>query len=138
MSPWCPPSSSSASPSAAQQRCHWPPCRTARGPPTSPSLHASPPSLPTALAPSCWPSPSVPRRSAVRPSRHVAIAVASTLAAYKALSFLAQELHELTLVLFHHFISAEQDHNLGSTIAVRFSSPASSTHRGQPPCARPC
>jgi hypothetical protein len=109
ISPWPPPlSSSSAYPSAAQQDRRWPPCRATRGPPASPSLHVSPASLPTALAPSCWPSPSVPRRSVARPSRHLAVAVASTPAAYKTLSFLAEELPELTLVLFHHFISAER------------------------------
>jgi hypothetical protein len=31
-----------------QQRHRWPPCHAARGPPASPSLHASPPSSPTA------------------------------------------------------------------------------------------
>jgi hypothetical protein len=137
--PLAPPplSSSSASPSATQQHDRWPSCHTARGPPASPSLHTSSPSLPTTLAPSYWPSPSVPRRSVARPSCHLAVAVASTPAAYKTLSFLAQELPELTLVLFHHFISAEQDHSPGSTIAARSSSPASSAHRGQPPPACP-
>jgi hypothetical protein len=52
------------SPSAAQQRRRWLPCRAARGPPASPGLHASPPSSPTASTPSCWPSPSAARRSA--------------------------------------------------------------------------
>jgi hypothetical protein len=49
------------------------------------------------------------RTSAARPSRHLAVAVASTPAAYKTLSFLAPVLLELTVVLLHHFISAEQD-----------------------------
>jgi hypothetical protein len=137
--PLAPPlSSSSASPSAAQQHHRWPSCCAARGPPASSSLHVSPPSLPTALASSCWPSPSMPCRSAARPSRHLAVAVASTPAAHKALSILTQDLPKLTLVLFHHFISAEQDHSPRSTIAARSSYPASSAHCGQPPSACPC
>jgi hypothetical protein len=78
------------------------------------------------------------RTSTAQPSRHLAVAVVSTLAAYKALSFLAPAFPELTVVLLHHFISAEQDRSPRSAIAARSSSPASSAHRGQPSSAYPC
>jgi hypothetical protein len=78
------------------------------------------------------------RTSAARPSCHLAVTVVSTPAAYKALSFLAPALPKLTVVLLHHFISAEQGRSLGSAIVAHSSSPASSTHRGQPPSACPC
>jgi hypothetical protein len=42
--------------------------RRPRPPTNSPDLHTSPSSSPTASPPSCWPSPSTPRRSAVHPS----------------------------------------------------------------------
>jgi hypothetical protein len=40
-------------------------------------------------------------------------------------------------MLFHQFLSAEQDRSPGPTIVARPSSPASFAHRGQPPSASP-